>query len=71
VNIVDPEVIVLGGGLIELGDELLEPVRADLAAVLYGVDHRAVPRIVPAELGERAGAIGAAMLPERQSTGSR
>jgi glucokinase len=71
VNIVDPAVIVLGGGLIELGDELLDPVRADLAAVLYGVDHRAIPRIVPAQLGERAGAIGAAMLPERQSTGSR
>ncbi len=61
-NTFDPERIVLGGGLIELGDLLLAPLRAHFASLIEGGDHRPQVPILPATLGERAGAIGAALL---------
>lgn len=62
VNILDSEVVVLGGGLAEAGDLLLEPVRRAYGELVMGADHRPVVPIVAAELGERAGAWGAALL---------
>ena len=41
---------------------LLEPTRAAFADLVEGVAHRPEIRILPAALGERAGAIGAALL---------
>ena len=61
-NIFDPEAFVLGGGLAEAGDVLLAPVRSAFARVVGGYGHRPAVEIVPATLGERAGAIGAACL---------
>ena len=61
-NLLDPEVIVLGGGVIASLDLVLHPVQRHLADLLYATDHRILPRLVPAALGERAGAIGAALL---------
>ena len=61
-NAFDPEVFVLGGGLVEAGEVLLAPVRTAFASLLDGAEHRPLVDIVPAELGERAGAIGAALL---------
>jgi glucokinase len=61
-NVFDPEVIVVGGGLIEAGDVLLTPTRLAFGELVEGVEHRPPIRIVAAELGERAGAIGAAVL---------
>lgn len=61
-NIFDPEAFVLGGGLVEAGDLLLQPVRAAFAELLAGASHRPPVDIVAASLGERAGAIGAACL---------
>jgi len=61
-NAFDPEVFVLGGGLVEAGDVLLAPVRDAFARLLEGVEHRPPIEIVAAVLGERAGAIGAALL---------
>jgi len=60
--ILDPEVIVLGGGMVEAGAVLLEPAREALAALVEGGTHRPPIRLVAARLGERAGAIGAALL---------
>lgn len=61
VAVVDPERIVVGGGLAVVGDMLFTPARAAfLELVEGGPRHPDVP-IVPAELGERAGAIGAAL----------
>jgi glucokinase len=60
--ILDPALIVLGGGMAESGDVLLEPTREAFAALLEGGDHRPPVPIVTARLGERAGAIGAALL---------
>jgi glucokinase len=59
-NILDPERIVISGGLVELGDTLLTPVRDAFARDIEGSDYRPMIPIVPAELGERAGVIGAA-----------
>ena len=60
VNIFEPEVIVLGGGVMRMDDLLLEPVRRELR-------QRALPPmnrtdVVAAELGPEAGMIGAAAL---------
>ncbi len=62
VNVLDSEVVVIGGGLAEAGDLLLDPVRAAYAELVMGADHRDVVPIVQATLGERAGAWGAALL---------
>ena len=61
-NILDPEVIVVSGGLVELGDVLLAPLRDAFGAHLEGAPYRPVVPIVPAALGERAGVVGAAAL---------
>ena len=62
VNIFDPELVVVSGGLVTLGDLLLDRVRAELPAFVEAPGHRVVPPVVAAELGHRAGAIGAAAL---------
>lgn len=59
-NILDPERIVISGGLVELGDTLLMPVRDAFARCIEGAEYRPTIPIVPAELGEHAGVIGAA-----------
>jgi glucokinase len=61
-NVLDPTLIVVSGGLIELGDLLLEPVRRSFAGRIEGAEFRPSPEIVAARLGERAGMIGAAAL---------
>lgn len=61
-NAFDPEIIVLGGGLVAAGDILLEPARRNFAALLEGYNVRPPIPIVAAALGERAGAVGAAAL---------
>lgn len=62
VDILDVERCVLGGGLVEAGDTLLAPIRNSFASRLLAATHRPEVAIVPARLGERAGAIGAALL---------
>ncbi len=61
-NVFDPQAFVLGGGLVEAGDLLLAPVRAAFAGLLTGGPYRPDVAILPAALGEHAGAIGAASL---------
>jgi glucokinase len=58
----DPDMFVVGGGLVEAGEVMLRPLRAAFSDQLAGATHRAEVPIVPAQLGERAGAIGAALL---------
>ena len=63
-HVVDPEVMVLGGGVgSSLGDSL-EAVRSAFFELIYQPQQRQLPTIVLAELGEQAGAIGAALLSE-------
>jgi glucokinase len=61
-NILDPERIVIAGGIVELGALLFGPLREAFGRHLEGVDYRPAIELVPAELGERAGAVGAAVL---------
>ncbi|WP_340538640.1 ROK family glucokinase [Nocardioides sp. GXZ039] len=60
--VLDPGVIVIGGGVSEAGDLLLDPAREAFARELTGRGHRPVPEIRAASLGNRAGVIGAADL---------
>ena len=62
VHVLDVERCVIGGGLVAAGDILLAPVRAAFSCVVMAPDHRPPVSVVAAELGERAGAIGAALL---------
>jgi glucokinase len=62
VNATDPEMIVLGGGLIEEGDLFVGEVQAALVRHLYGHTKRRVPTVISAALSHRAGAVGAALL---------
>lgn len=62
VNICDPEVIVVGGGLAESGDLLLDPVRRHLDTHVVGAGRRPSVPVVAAEAGEVAGALGAALI---------
>lgn len=62
VAILDVERCVIGGGLVDAGDALLSPLRAALPPVVLAAQHRHPVPLAPAQLGERAGAIGAALL---------
>jgi len=62
VNVLDPSVIVIGGGLVEAADLLLPEVRTRFVGLVMARERRPAVSIVPAQLGERAGAIGAALL---------
>jgi glucokinase len=61
VNLLEPEVLVLGGGVTRAGEQLLGPVRAGVHATAMGPAARAV-RVVRAELGDRVGVVGAAAI---------
>ena len=61
-NIFDPQAFVVGGGLVAAGDALFTPTREALADLLQGRGRRPAIPVIPAELGPRAGAIGAACL---------
>ena len=63
--VLDPEVVVIGGGVSKLGDMVLDPARGRLAHALPGRGFRPGPRIVVAELGPQAGIVGAADLVRR------
>jgi glucokinase len=60
INSFDPELVVVGGGVAEAGDLLLDPARSVVESRIAG--RRSVPEIVPATLGNEAGAVGAAAL---------
>lgn len=62
VNTLDPQVVVVGGGVAEAGDLVLTPARTAFEDSVEGLDHRPAVPIVAAQLGNDAGAIGAATL---------
>jgi glucokinase len=63
IGLVDPEVIVLGGGVTEeLGDDLCSRVDARIPDFLMGAAFRPHVPVRPALLGNRAAALGAALL---------
>jgi glucokinase len=64
--VLDPAVVVVGGGVSEVGDLFLEPARTSFARQLTARGHRPVLQIRPALLGNEAGIIGAADLARRR-----
>lgn len=60
--VLDPEVFVIGGGVIDAGDLILAPARESFAEHLTARSHRPVPAIVAADMGNDAGIVGAAEL---------
>ncbi|HVS29443.1 MAG TPA: ROK family protein, partial [Solirubrobacteraceae bacterium] len=61
VNIFNPEVVVIGGGVIAAGELLLGPARAEMARRALEPS-RELAQVVPAHFGEEAGMVGAAAL---------
>jgi glucokinase len=62
VNILDPELVIVSGGLVELDDVLLGPLRAAYDGRIEGAPYRPPVPLVAAELGTHAGVVGAAVL---------
>jgi glucokinase len=62
VNILDPDVVVIGGGAVAAGDLLLEPARRAFSGAVEAPAFRPSVPILPAELGNDAGMVGAAAL---------
>ncbi|MFD8724098.1 ROK family protein [Streptomyces sp. NPDC059629] len=58
-TLLDPRVLIIGGGLAEAGDVLFEPLKE---AVRDRVTFQKLPAIVPAALGDTAGCLGAGLL---------
>jgi glucokinase len=72
VNVLDPQAVVVGGGVAEEGDLLLEPAREAFLDAVEAPDRRPEVPILAAELGNDAGALGAAALAletDRRSSG--
>jgi glucokinase len=62
VNVLDSDVVVVGGGAIAAGELLLDPARHAFLEAVEAPEHRPEVPIVAAELGNEAGAVGAAAL---------
>ncbi|MBU1675097.1 ROK family protein, partial [bacterium] len=61
VNLLDPDKIIIGGGVAQAGDLIFTPCRATAASLILCVASRDTP-IEPAELGPHAAALGASRL---------
>ena len=61
-NILDPEAIVISGGLVNLGDVLVGRIRERFPRHVEAPTYRPEIPIIAAQLGDNAGVIGAAVL---------
>jgi glucokinase len=61
-NICDPEVIVIGGGVIDAGEILLKPTREALERTMPFAGKHPYPELIAAQLGNEAGLVGVADL---------
>lgn len=59
ITLLDLDLVVLGGGIAQAGEQLLEPVRRELAA---RITFQRMPEIVCAALGDDAAVLGAALI---------
>ena len=57
----NPEKIIIGGGVAAAGDILFDPIKETIAKRAMTIQKEAV-EIVPAQLGNNAGVIGASLL---------
>jgi glucokinase len=61
INIFDPEMIVIGGGIAQAGKIIFHPIHTIVRSNIMTHPFRS-PQIVPAKLGENAGLLGAAAI---------
>ena len=67
VNILDPECVVLGGGVTErLGEEFVAPIRKTAYENFLRRHDAERVKIVPGTLGDNAGALGAVVLARKR-----
>jgi glucokinase len=66
-NLLDPSIFVLGGGLVDALHLVLEPVRTAFDQLVEGRERRPEVMICLAQLGEQAGAVGAAVVARHDS----
>jgi glucokinase len=60
VNALDPDLVVLGGGLLGAGETVFAPIREAFEGMVEAPEARRA-QVVAAQWGERAGAVGAAL----------
>lgn len=61
VTLLDPDVVVLGGGLARANEHFLADVQEQMHLFVLGAAHRPLVPVVGAALGETSGAVGAAL----------
>jgi len=61
-DVLDPEAYIIGGGVSDAGELLVNPARAEHSALVTRYGDREVPRVQVAELANMAGLVGAADL---------
>jgi glucokinase len=66
VQILDPQVLVVGGGVVEAGDLLLGPTHRSYVEALAQRGRLPVAELKPAEMGNAAGVVGAGDLARRR-----
>ena len=64
INALQPESVCIGGGISGQGEKILKPIRDMVKAERYSVYAEKQANILPAQLGNDAGIIGAALLDE-------
>lgn len=69
VQVLNPDCIVIGGGVAQAGEALMQPLRRSLERYALA-SHRRGLRLEPARLGERAGVIGAGLFAWEALAGS-
>ncbi len=62
INVCDPQIVVIGGGVVTSEAQFVHKLPAYVSQYLYSSSSRMLPEIVPAGLGEKAAAIGSALL---------
>lgn len=60
--IIDPQAIIIGGGVVDAGELFLAPVRAAMRKYMPFAESHVPPKIIAAKFGNDAGLIGAAEL---------
>ena len=62
INVFQPDILCIGGGVCNEGDNLLKPLKKEVANQIYSKNSKKNTEICLCKLGNDAGIIGAAML---------